>query len=108
MDVRAKSAYIKTKRRTKDGRIVAAKDHMQVSAGMHSAKEMEKFMVEYADAVGADHSQIVVEAYQNGEAPITANPRHRGYVSQNVFTGWTPMSEEEIDRWYAERGRKRD
>ena len=95
--VRAKAGYIRTKRYNKNGKVVAAKDHMMVSAGMHSAKEMEKLMLETAEATGADHTQIVVETYQNGEAPMTANPRHRGEYTRRQWGGWAPPTKEELE-----------
>lgn len=76
---RAKRGYIETTRVDKGGRTVKAKDHLFVSAGMHSTKEMEQVMIKVAKDVGASENQIRVESFNKGEALIEANPRHRGY-----------------------------
>ena len=75
--IRAKAGYIEEKRKDKSGRTVPAKQHMVVSEGMHTAKEMEQIMVGIAKEVGADESQIRIDTYKQGRAPIEANPRHR-------------------------------
>ena len=75
---RGKVGYIETRRRDNGGRVVKARDHVVVSKGMFSTKELEREMVEVAKSVGADESQIRIEAYQDGKAPMEANPRHRG------------------------------
>lgn len=77
-ETRAKTGYIEGERRRKDGSIVKTRQHVVVSEGMHSTKEMEKVMRDVARDVGADESRIRIEAYKHGEAPIEANPRHRG------------------------------
>lgn len=96
--LRAKSGYIAVKRRDKSGRVVDAKDHVVVSEGMFTAAEMEREMIRVAEQVGADESQIRVEYYEPGQAPIEVNPRHRGtgptvYSNgerRRVFGGWNP------------------
>ena len=107
--VRAKAGYIEVKRRDKGGRIRTAKQHMVASEGMHTAKEMEHVMREVAKEVGADESQIRIDTYKQGQAPIEANPRHRGFATRyerktgvvnppkyekHLFTG-APQSPEE-------------
>jgi hypothetical protein len=100
-EARAKNGYLMTKRRRKDGSVVAAKDHMVASQGMFSAKEMEREMRHVADDVGASYDQIRIETYQHGEAPIEANPRHRGIepsMFQNgerrkMFSGFNPKTD---------------
>ena len=76
--VRAKAGYIATTRVDKAGRVVPARDHVVVSKGIYSGKEMERAMREVAAEVGAPESAIRIETYKKGEAPIEANPRHRG------------------------------
>ena len=95
---RAKSGWIETTREDKSGRKVKARDHMLASQGMLTTKEMEKEMMQVADDVGATYDQIRVEYYQNGDAPIDANPMHRGRPARQamfkhgerhaMFTGW--------------------
>ena len=100
-EVRAKSGYIMGKRVDKGGRIHATKTHQVASAGMHSAKEMEKVMREVAADVGASEDQIRIETYQHGESPLEANPRHRGWQNtihfrgerRKVFSGFNPKTD---------------
>lgn len=87
-ETRAKRGWIETTRVRKDGKTVPAKQHMVVSEGMYSTKEMEKVMQDVAKDVGADSSQIRVEYYNHGDAPIEANPRHRPIVSQTQWGGF--------------------
>lgn len=109
-ETRAKVGYIESERKRKDGSIVRTRQHVVPSEGMHSTKEMEKVMRDVAKDVGASESQIHIESYAHGDAPIEANPRHRGrqpslerrpdYVreisnqnnkpSRRVWGGWTP------------------
>lgn len=79
-ETRAKRGYILTP----DGK----KDHMVVSEGMFNTKEMERVMADVAEDVGADKSDIRVEYYNHGDAPISANPRHRGWLSQKQWGGF--------------------
>ena len=88
--VRAKAGYIATTRKDKAGRTVPAKDHMVVSAGMMTGKEMEKAMRDVARSVGADESQIRIETYAHGQSPIEANPRHRSGAPKRVYGGFGP------------------
>ena len=77
--VRAKAGYIAQERYDKAGRVVPARNHVvSATGGVMSGKEMERVMREVAADVGADESQIRVETYAKGEAPVEANPRHRG------------------------------
>lgn len=76
--VRAKAGYIEGTRVDKSGRVVKTRDHAVPSKGLYSGKEMEKVMRDVARDVGADESQIRIETYAKGEAPIEANPIHRG------------------------------
>lgn len=80
--LRAKAGYIEVKRRDKGGRIRRAKQHMVVSEGMYSAKEMEGVMRQVAKEVGASEDQIRIDVYKKGRAPVEANPRHRGRATQ--------------------------
>lgn len=69
--LRAKRGYIKVRRFDKAGRVRVARSHVVAGAGgVFSAKEMEREMMKVADQVGASHSDIVVEAYPRGKAPI--------------------------------------
>ena len=77
-ETRAKVGYFATKRIDKGGRLVDAKQDIVVSAGAFSTKEMEKEMLRIADDTGSDPNKIRIESYKHGEAPIEANPRHRG------------------------------
>lgn len=77
-ETRAKSGYIVGERIRKNGTITRTRQHVVVSEGMHSTKEMEKVMRDVARDVGANENRIVIEAYPHGVAPIEANPRHRG------------------------------
>ena len=76
--VRAKTGYLEATRKDKAGRTVKARDHVIVSEGLYSAKEMERAMIEVAAEVGVDESAIRIETYAKGESPIEVNPRHRG------------------------------
>ena len=80
--LRAKVGYIEVERYDKAGRVRKAKDHIVPSEGMHSAKEMEHLMREVARDVGADESQIRVDVYKQGRAPLEVNPRHRGMATK--------------------------
>ena len=122
--VRAKAGYLEVTRKNKYGKEVAAKDHMVVSEGMHSAKEMEKIMVGIAHEQGISEDAIRIDTYKAGRAPIESNPRHRGslprisrntevktpqppgpYKPRRLFTGGTPRTPEEwqahVDAFYA-------
>lgn len=72
-ETRAKRGWIETP----NGR-----DHMVASEGMFSTKEMEREMSNIAEEVGADKSQIRIEYYNHGDAPIGANPAHRGHAAK--------------------------
>ena len=86
--VRAKSGYIATTRRDKAGRLVPARDHVVVSEGVMTAKEMEHAMRDVAHEVGANENDIRVETYQHGQSPIEANPRHRGGAPKRFYGGF--------------------
>ena len=90
--VRAKVGYIEEKRRRKDGSVVPARQHIVPSYGMYSANEMEGVMRQVATEVGADESQIRIETYQRGDAPIEANPRHRGTQPRTTAHHGRPVS----------------
>lgn len=77
-ETRAKVGYIVGERKDPNGKIVRTRQHVVPSEGMHSTKEMERVMRDVARDVGASEDQIRIEAYPHGEAPIEANPRHRG------------------------------
>lgn len=79
--VRAKSMYVEVEREDKYGnrKPMTTKQHITVSAGMFSGKEMEKMAQEQAKELGISEDRIKIETYQNGEAPMEANPRHRGF-----------------------------
>jgi hypothetical protein len=101
--VRAKNGYIEVKRRDKGGRVVKARDHVITSQGMFSGKEMETEMRRVAEDVGASEDQIRIETYQLGDAPIEANPRHRGIPPatfskgerRRMFSGFNPATDRE-------------
>ena len=107
---RAKSGYIETERIDKSGRKVKARDHMVASQGMLTTKEMEKEMMQVADEEGHSYDKIRIEYFNKGDAPIGANPMHRGRPARQtmyrhgernlMFTGWSAMTEAEIAEWY--------
>ena len=69
--VRAKSGWIETTRVRKDGKRVKARQHAVTGlAGKYSAKEMERQMIQIADENGYHHSQIRMETYELGDAPV--------------------------------------
>jgi carbamoylphosphate synthase large subunit len=90
MGVRAKCGYIEVERRDKMGRIVKARQHVVPSQGMYSADEMHREMLRIAAEVGADESQVRVETYEKGAAPLEVNPRHRGPLRRQYWSGWSP------------------
>lgn len=79
-ETRAKKGYIEVQRQSKYGqnKPTNVKQHIVVSEGMLSSKEMERVMRDVAADAGVSEDQIRIETYQHGEAPIEANPRHRG------------------------------
>jgi hypothetical protein len=115
-ETRAKSGWIEVKRKDKGGRTVKARDEMITSQGMMTAKEMERELETICEEKGYSTDQIRMETFQHGDAPIEANPRHRGLghrwekrpteevdhkpkVFQKVrtqFTGWSPPTPEEL------------
>ena len=78
--VRAKSVSIATERTPKGGqnKPVKTRNHIIPLKGMATAKEAEKMGIDMAKELGVSEDRIIVETYQKGEAPIEANPRHRG------------------------------
>jgi hypothetical protein len=74
---RAEAGYIMVEKTDKAGRRKLVKDEILPSYGAHSAKEMEREMRAAAQYNGYSEDQIRVQAYEHGEAPMTANPRHR-------------------------------
>ena len=88
--VRAKAGWIETTRLDKAGRTVPARDHVVVSEGLYTAREMERAMRDVAREVGAPESAIRISTYQRGESPIEANPRHRDGAPKRVYGGFGP------------------
>ena len=86
--VRAKAGWIETTRTDKAGRTVKARDHVVVSAGTMTGKEMEKAMRDVAREVGANESQIRLSTYAKGESPVDANPRHRDGAPKRFYGGF--------------------
>lgn len=120
--VRAKSGYIEVERHDKYGKRKPQKtrQHITLGAGMFSGKEMEKVMQETAKDLGVSEDAIHIETYKKGEAPIEANPRHRGLGHnwdkpvneathvpratkeirvRTVFSGWEPPTPEELEEF---------
>lgn len=56
--------------------------HIIPSHGLYSTKEMEKVMREIANEVGVPEDRVRVEAYNVGQSPLEANPRHRGRLPE--------------------------
>lgn len=121
--VRAKSVSISLPREDKGGRVKDVPQHVIPMKGMFSAKEAEKVGLDLAKELGVSDDSVRVETYKKGEAPMEANPRHRGYGHhwdkqpsearevvtnkptkvRRVFSGWTPMTPEEIEQFYANK-----
>lgn len=79
MGVRAKAGYVLVDRVGKDGKVHQAKDHVVVSDGMYSAKELEREMTRVAESEGLSADRVRIETYDKGETPPNeVNPRHRG------------------------------
>lgn len=78
--VRAKEMYVETERVDKYGvrKPSKVRQHITLSDGMYSAKEMERMIPEVAQEYGVSEDRVKIEAYQKGEAPLEVNPRHRG------------------------------
>ena len=112
--IRAKSVSIATERVDKYGkrRNSKTRNHIVPLHGMATAKEAEKIGRDMANELGVSDDRVIVETYKKGEAPIEANPRHRGWSTRveqprkqreivapvfqrvrNVFSfGWNPLS----------------
>ena len=80
--VRAKSVSIATERVDKYGNRKPSKtrNHIVPLHGMATAKEAERIGRDMANELGVSEDRVIVETYKKGEAPITANPRHRREV----------------------------
>lgn len=84
--VRAKSGWIETTRTRKDGKRVKARQHAVTGlAGKYSAKEMERQMIQIADENGYHHSQIRMETYEHGEAPVETGRDAPGHYSTDAY-----------------------
>lgn len=114
--VRAKSVSINVPRDNAGGGQNSVRQHVVPMKGMFSAKEAEKVGLEMAKELGVSDDAIHIETYKNGEAPMTANPRHRGsghhwdkrpseptevkrkpfLRERKVWGGWTPPTPEEL------------
>lgn len=77
---RAKSMWVEVEREDKYGerKPQKVKQHITISGGLHSGKEMEQLAKEQAEAYGVSEDKIHIETYKNGESPIEVNPYHRG------------------------------
>lgn len=121
--VRAKSVSIDMERTTAAGTKTRARGHVIPLKGMATAKEAEKMGREMAAELGVSEDRVRVETYKKGEAPLTANPRHRGNEGtrwsrptkqtevkprefqkvRRVFGGWSPPTAEELAEFEARR-----
>lgn len=80
---RANRAWVEVERVDKGGRIHKTKNHVTVTAGSHSAKEMEKVVIpEMAQEFGVSEDRIKFDTYNHDEAPMEVNPRHRGTATR--------------------------
>lgn len=121
---RAKSVSIAVSRVDKVGKRKNAKtrNHIVPLAGMATADEAAKIGRDMAKDLGVDESRVIVETYRKGEAPMEANPRHRGSAHRweqpkeqrevapksfvrRLFTGGIPQTPSEwsahADEFYA-------
>ena len=78
--VRAKSVSIQVPRVDKVGKRKNARtrNHIVPLAGMMTGDEAVRLGNSMAKELGVDESRVNVELYKKGEAPMSANPRHRG------------------------------
>ena len=78
--VRAKSVSIQVPRVDKVGKRKNARtrNHIVPLAGMMTGDEAVRLGNDMAKELGVDESRVNVELYKKGEAPMEANPRHRG------------------------------
>lgn len=131
--VRAKSVSIAVERVDKVGkrRNARTRNHIVPLAGMTTGDEAVKIGRDMAKELGVDESRVNVELYKKGEAPMEANPRHRGSATRwerpsdtrevkprafqrirNVFTSNTPSTPAEwqahVDEFYARRARQQE
>ena len=77
---RAKSVSIAVERVDAVGKRKNARtrNHIVPLAGMMSGKEAEKMGRNMARDLGVSEDRVNVELYKNGDAPMEANPVHRG------------------------------
>jgi hypothetical protein len=71
---RAKSGRLRVKKRDKSGREYVGQNEVVVSAGMHSAREMERELQQAADESSEEVVDTQVEVYSPRETPAIETP----------------------------------
>jgi hypothetical protein len=93
---RAKSGRLRVKKRDKAGREYIGQNEVVVSAGMHSAREMERELQRAADESSEEVIGTEVDVYSPRETPAIETPT-RLHGSQTQWGGfqaasWLPES----------------
>lgn len=84
---RARSGRLRVKKRDKAGREYLGQNEVIVSAGMYSAREMERELQRAADESGEPVVDLEVDAYSSGEVPLIETPT-RVLSSQTQWGGF--------------------